>query len=623
MDSIDIYRSGTLFVTIDPDSSSSQSKQVMGDNKLLLSFQLNHFVDFALGDYCTVFGEVYKINDAPVVTKSSTYQYEYKLSMYAEISDLAKAQYLFLDTVNNLSESEFSLMGNAKTFVDLVVENINRVFPGWKAGEVIQTGYQNMSFSKDSCASALAKLATQFKTEFWVKDKTVYLTQLSRDRGYTFKHGRNKGLYTIQRQSVSNASIVTRLYAFGANTNLPVNYYSARLRLPGGFVPCLISQLTVEVIANTNGTSTYIFHWTNPTAPGVTAITLKYRPTGSAQPYLSSTGDFNSPRSITLETMSYDFVIQTEGGTCGSIGTLPVTVNGPISVPVLVNMPMPYIENNVNLYGVIEGTLLYDQIFPHRTGVVSSVDATNPLKFSDQAIDFDVNQQLLPGTPAKVTFNTGQLAGFSFDIHSFNNITKEFVLNLNKDNVDLTIPSISLKPAIGDEYVLVDLEMPASYITAAEQALLAQATADLLKQSTPQVSYTVAMDPVFIRSKGWQLDIGDMVWITDAELSIDRKIRVVEVTRNILVEDQYQVQLSDVVSPGTITNLINLQSSTSAGLSQLSSQLQENSILNGTVVGNLKFKNGSALIPDIKTIGSTTGYSQVYIDDVTGELVKV
>ena len=90
-------------------------------------------------------------------------------------------------------------------------------------------------------------------------------------------------------------------------------------------------------------------------------------------------------------------------------------------------MPVAYLEKNVSIYGRIEKLESFDEIYPKRVGTVTSVDAVNPLVFSDSAMDFDLNATdangnttiLIKGAPARVIFQTGQLAGYSFDIKEF------------------------------------------------------------------------------------------------------------------------------------------------------------------------------------------------------------
>jgi hypothetical protein len=572
MDAIEIYRGADLLITINPESTSTLNKQVMGDNTVNLDFILNHYVEFTIGDSCTVFGLVYSLHDMPVVTKTGTYEYTYKMAMRSAAADLLKVQYLFLDPVNNLSETDFPLMGNAKTFADLLLQNLNRVVAGFSIGQVIDTVYKNISFTQDNCSSALAKIADAFSTEWWVEGKMIHITARSRDSGILFRHGINKGLYEITRSNLNNTGIFTRLYAFGSNKNLPPDYLSSRLRLPGGFVPCLISNLSCIVTDLGNGNSSFDFAWNGPTAPGVTGVDIIYKRTvfGIVNTVHAPLG---GPFELILPTGEYQFVFKTIGGSCGNVGTLPVILSASTAAPLFVNSPLPYLEQNKDLYGVIEATELFDDIYPHRTGKVTAVDVSDPFLFTDDSIDFDINQQLLPGMTAKVTFNTGQLSGYSFDIVSFDPATKEVAILKNKQDNTLSIPTDQIRPAIGDEYVFVDINMPTSYVTAAENALLDAATKMLAIYSRPQVSYSVILDPKFVRWQKIKLDIGDNVFIKDDQLQIDKKIRVVQLVRNIVNEDNYQVELSEVVTQGTIQQIVNIQQQNSTGLNSLVKQV--------------------------------------------------
>jgi hypothetical protein len=501
MDSIDIYRGVDIFTTIKPDDSATQQKKVMGENELRITFQDNHYIEFKINDYCNVFDEVYKFQELPSFRKVSKYRYEYTLIMKAEGQDLNRAQFLFLGDDNTLRESEFSLMGTADTFMDLLLANAARVGT-WEKGQVIPTGYKNLTFSRENCYSALQRLAEAFGTEFAIEGRKVHLTKRAKDTGYEFKQGQHKGLYDVTRVNIDQTSIVTRLYAYGATKNLPSDYrnYSGRLKLP------------------------------------------------------------------------------------------------------LLN----YLERNVDKYGVIESVQFFEDIYPHRTGTVTSVNAVDPYKFIDADIDFDVNAQLLPGVVAKITFNTGQLAGYTFDIASYT--SGEFTILKNKEEKSLDVPSASIRAAIGDEYVLTDIKMPQSYIDTAENLLQATAEATLATSSEPQVTYTITFDPTYLRRKKKELNIGDLVWLIDDELDITRKIRMVSIVRNIVNEYDYTVELSDVIVPNPIDEL------------RAISRRQGRDLLgvNGTLNSNPLF-NGIGVFP---SIDSGRSYSPVLVDNITGRMVR-
>lgn len=625
MQTLTIYRDSAVAVaTIKPDASSSQVKKIMGDNLLNITFEDNRNINFRLNDYCEVFGETYKIIQLPVVTKKSRFLYSYNLTLHAEGYDLTKAQFLFLGLDNSLRESDFSLMGNASDFLDLVIANANRVAPTFEKGVCINSIYKNLSFAKENCYNALSQIAEAFETEFWIIGKRLHLTKKINDTGETYKHGRNKGLYEITRNNLNNSNVVTRLYAYGSEKNLPPDYqnYSPRLRFPGGYNPCLISNLECTITDNLDGTSTYDFTWTAPLSAGVTAVQIEYRNIGLSD-WTNETGSPTTPRSVTLPNTfgDYEFRFRTFGSTC--YDTIPGTgvVTGIVPIltstvtPLLVYTPLPFVERNVNLYGVIEHTEIFEDIYPHRTGIVTGVNAGDPQEFTDADIDFNVNDYLLPGLTAKVTFNTGQLAGYTFEVASFDNGTKKFLINKNGEERNLDIPSTLLRPAIGDEYVLIDIEMPTSYVTAAENELLTAANALLVQLSEPQLAYTIILDPAFVKRFNKSFNISDLIWIVDEELELQRKIRITTVTRNLLNEYEYQLELADIVTAGTIQRIINAQSSTERDVRDVNDQLQNNSILNNNVVGTLRFQN----LPETNT---DTGFSELRIEDSTGKLFK-
>ena len=272
-----------------------------------------------------------------------------------------------------------------------------------------------------------------------------------------------------------------------------------------------------------------------------------------------------------------------------------------------------FLEKNTDKYGIVESTQVFEEIYPHRTGKVTAVNAGNVFTFKDSSLDFNVNNQLLPGVSAKVVFNTGQLSGYTFDIQSFNNITKEFTVLKNKDEKAIDVPSTIFRAAIGDEYVLVDIQMPQTYIDAAEAALKTAAQDLLNTYSEPLVQLVVTCDPAYFRRKSITVDIGDLVWITDANLEINKRIRITSFTRNFDDEYTYQLTLSDAVSSGPIQDLSNGVSNNARDISDINSRLNNRNSENNFV--------GEVIMADIPSTTDTTGMFAVFVDG-SGKLFK-
>jgi len=187
-----------------------------------------------------------------------------------------------------------------------------------------------------------------------------------------------------------------------------------------------------------------------------------------------------------------------------------------------------YIENaeSIAKYGVWENAIYFEDIFPQRTGVITALGDT-VLKFIDNTMDFDLNEKeadgvttkyLLAGTPAKIHFNTGNLAGYEFEITSYDHATKTFTIKSFKDERDMEFPS-QTSPAfqfsVGDEYVLIDISMPQSYIDAAEQKLLEKGQEYLSQNCQPKVQYSLKLVEFFLK-KTFGTDVEtNIFWVGD------------------------------------------------------------------------------------------------------------
>jgi hypothetical protein len=515
MTTLDIYRNGVLYQTIKPDANSSQVKQVMGDNVINLGFVLSEAGNFQYGDYCTVFGELYKLNSVPNEKKVASNRYEYNMKMEAEYFDLSKANFLFLGSDNSLKETDFSLTGNALTFINLLLQNANRVSTGWKKGDVGSSVIKTLTFSKENCLTVLQRLAQEFETEWWVEGKTVHLSRRRSVSSQRFRHGKNKGLYNIIRKELPSTKIVTRLYAYGSDKNIPADYrnYAKRLKMTGG---------------------------------------------------------------------------------------------------------VDYLESNTGTYGVVEDTAIFENIYPSRTGTITAL-GQDIYSFFDSGISFDINQYLLPGVEAKINFLTGDLAGYTFRIKRFLPNSKEIKILPNSEEKAFEVPSDTFKAAVGDQYVLIDISMPQTYITAAEARLQTAASSLLNTLSQPQYSYTVEVDPIYMKRRSRTLSIGMEVTIEDEDLDIDQSIGIVSATRNLQNEYKYTVEISDKKVSGTVASIQAIQTSNSRDIQNI--QRAYSTIQDNSIIGDLKIKDGSIIIEDLPPLdGALTNYAAIYINRTTGKL---
>jgi len=222
---------------------------------------------------------------------------------------------------------------------------------------------------------------------------------------------------------------------------------------------------------------------------------------------------------------------------------------------------VPYIEGDT-AGGIWEDDHVDDSIYPRNEGTVTAVHSSDPLRFHDSNIPFDVNDHLAPGLAAKVSFQTGQLAGYEIEVASFSNATKGFALKRNTAETSMEVPSELLRPAVGDAYFVHDVRMPPAFVERAERRLKEAAQRHMDERNGPDggMAYRVTCSPMWFRENAVTLRIGDSVRIVDGDMGIDTAKRVVRLSRN--VRDPYAVtaELADRPKGNKMVKLLSMDS---------------------------------------------------------------
>lgn len=234
-----------------------------------------------------------------------------------------------------------------------------------------------------------------------------------------------------------------------------------------------------------------------------------------------------------------------------------------------------YIEDkeSIALYGVKEGEKNYSDIKPQRVGTVTALGA-DIITFADNSM-FDLNAKesdgkttkyLIEGTSAKIKFESGQLAGYEFDLHSYDHATHTFVINKFQDENGLVFPSEesgAFQIAIGDKYCISDIQLPDEYKQAAEKELAEEGNKYLPTVSQPQVSYKLALtEGFFIALWGKEVEtdilhVGDYINIEDEQIGVNKAVRITQIERDLLKRHSYDITLSDTVTQTTTVRVLN------------------------------------------------------------------
>lgn len=451
---IEVYdRLGNLRAEIEAGSSDIQNKSINGVDIANINTNSPFPIDFRIGDYCYIYGSKYTLNIRERTVQNYKRNIEYSLPFEGEGYKLGRVQFLFLDSFNRFTVSEFFLNGKAIDFVRLIVSNMKRDYPqdNWQIGSVIDSEIKNISFSGNNCLDVINQLTTveNFNTEFFIDGNTISLFRRQSNSGVALSFG--SGISNIVREQQDNANPVTRLYAYGSNKNLGSNYRlgEPRLRMNG---------------------QRYVERFTD------------------------------------------------------------------------------------ELQDIFEQTIIFEDIFPHRTGTASSI--TSPLIFTDSSIDFNVNSVLIPGVTAKLTFNTGLLSGYEFEITNFNNTTKTFTIAVNNQEQTVVVPSEFLYPQVGDTYVLTDIIMPEQYIVAAESELKNRAIQWLADNGSPKEKYTIVCDPLWFKKNFSVFKLGESISLQVPDLEINTQIRIITINRNIRIPYLYGIELAELANTNILVNLI-------------------------------------------------------------------
>ncbi|MGV0964891.1 GA-like domain-containing protein [Empedobacter falsenii] len=176
-------------------------------------------------------------------------------------------------------------------------------------------------------------------------------------------------------------------------------------------------------------------------------------------------------------------------------------------------------------------------------------------------MDFDLKEKdengnskyLLNGVNAKIHFNTGDLAGYEFEIHEYNHETKEFHIIKFADENSYEFPSKdsdAFRISIGDEYVILDIQMPQSYIDNAEAELFEKADEYLSDKLEPNIQYLLDVDTLHLQrilndTVTQFFSIGDFIKVVDEDFDINRYIRIKSIERDLRNPFDYKLTLSD------------------------------------------------------------------------------
>lgn len=491
-------------------TSAVQNSSLMGDDNVQISFVSSQALTFSKGDKITVDGEEYYIRTKVNREMVSENHFTYEATFYGVMYELMKSLFRNTDANGKSTSNSFDLTYTIREFVKVIIYNVSRDYPGlWVFDEdnCPDTEPRTISFSSNNCLQVLQTLCSEdnFNLEFLITQadgvRTIHIGKFGSkvvppSGDACFEYGKGRGLYTLKEQKVDDKTIITRLWVEGGTNNIRSGYrdYSERLQLP------------YPKRANKNE-----------------------------------------------HTLSDGTVIAAGSETIG-----------------IDDDNCRYIEDSdlKDLIGSDEDAKTYDDIYPKRTGEVTALVDGDINAFVDSTMDFDLCEKdsdgntkyLVDSVSAKITFITGKLAGQEFELSEskgYDHSTKTFTLLPFTDNRGLKVPtedSEAYRINVGDKYKITDINLPTAYEEDAEEELWYAGKEDFTPLTQARAQYQLTFDRLYFLenlpedSETCVFHVGDYVPVKDERFCIEKNIRIQKVSRNLLLEHDYTLTLSDITT---------------------------------------------------------------------------
>ncbi len=236
-----------------------------------------------------------------------------------------------------------------------------------------------------------------------------------------------------------------------------------------------------------------------------------------------------------------------------------------------------------HLYGIKEGIQTFDDIIPTCKGQIAElVSSENGCQefyayYNDEEqgefnIDFDPKDYLIADTTMKITMQTGELAGYSFEVLD-DSCTIEgnriyFHVRQFADENGMKFPSpdsSAFNFRVDDEFLLENIYLPKERIDDAEEKLKEKAQESFDETKMPQIKYSLTIDQQWLKryfdpdntgADYSAFECGNLVHVKASPLDIDNSIRINQITRNLLNDYDITLTLADKTTPSIINRII-------------------------------------------------------------------
>ena len=243
-------KNGTALIDIVPDESSTHEWSLMSENRLSLTFELDHCVNLSPGCYIDFDGVRYYLLEEykPQMVNTTAWKYNVDLRDAASWMSVTLA----LNLLDGKNTPIFNYTAPAVEHAQIIVDNLNRRMgtTAWKVGSVISTPNITVEYRGKYCSDVLQDIVDGQNTEWWIDGMTLNIGYA--EFGDTVELGYDNGLLgDIVCEQADNMRTYAYLYPIGSTRNIdPTKYGYERLQLPDGQtrVPMNTEQGIAELI---------------------------------------------------------------------------------------------------------------------------------------------------------------------------------------------------------------------------------------------------------------------------------------------------------------------------------------------------------------------------------------
>ena len=500
---ITFFVNGRPLTSVTPEDTSYRYRKISGEDRVHLTFVADRLTTIPVGATIRFEGDTYTLLSPAVITKHNDKSYHHSLTLGAPCERLR----LWRMKHRTDGAVKFNLTAKPEEHLRMLIDaasGSDTEAEKWTIASCLDAPEKLISYDHTDCLSALGLIAKTFDTEWVAEGKDIRLGKIEANATspLPLAYGKDKGLKSgLKRENDQRQTLIQRLYVRGSDRNIRHDRYGSK---------------TLHM-------------------PKSESIFF------DGDRFAGEAGYNTRTQALYLVSPNGDYVerVSSEGLTGG------------------------------------EGSLDATDIYPSRVGSVTSFeqlkgetkDKHHLFAFTDMSIpaSLDYTQYLIPNQPLTIAFQSGMLAGQTFEAE-YTHKDRRFTI-IGKEVDGVWMPEAPYIAKAGDKYAVFSVELPAPYIrdnktkTGAEWELLRRALKHLHEATQHPYVYRADLDGLWAKkdwtNRGGAIRLGGYVRLSDPELipyGVD--LRITGIKDYLISPETPEIELGTGVSASSILTTI-------------------------------------------------------------------